>query len=308
MKFDKITGMLLGENVARGSAQLYRQLMAQDGFPEVELKNVPPKTLDQVSKARTLLSASMEDSFLYSILLQLKPYYYYGKGDKRQTLAVDAFNNLYMCIEFIETLTLLELVFVLAHEACHHGYLSTFRLGSKDPHWWNIATDVIINRDLKMNMNRVKARYDAAVKNYDSIKSRDPNARIGTSSAIYALPKTGLYPETVGDKEIMKFVDENDKLWFEIDVTSNRMDAETLYLAIMKKLAGLPGANPPKLFQSQQKAPPGAKSADQNIRIGDLVYNNVAKQYGQVTAIDETTKKVSIEPRTEKEVKEMLGV
>lgn len=47
--------------------------------------------------------------------------------------------------KFAESLTVQQLVFLLAHEAMHVVYAHLARMGDRDPEVWNIATDAVIN-------------------------------------------------------------------------------------------------------------------------------------------------------------------
>ena len=50
--------------------------------------------------------------------------------------------------EFVDKLTVDELIFVCAHEAMHVILLHSYRLGERNPELWNIAGDAVINAAL----------------------------------------------------------------------------------------------------------------------------------------------------------------
>jgi predicted metal-dependent peptidase len=61
------------------------------------------------------------------------------------TMGVNKFGKLYWNPDFVNTLTLNELMGVLAHETLHVATLTFDRQKFRDPKLWNIATDIAIN-------------------------------------------------------------------------------------------------------------------------------------------------------------------
>lgn len=66
------------------------------------------------------------------------------EADWLPTFAVDG-RNIYYNAEFANSLTVNEIVFVLAHEVCHVVYQHLGRRGHRDPLLWNMASDYVIN-------------------------------------------------------------------------------------------------------------------------------------------------------------------
>jgi predicted metal-dependent peptidase len=64
-----------------------------------------------------------------------------------RTMATDHF-NIYYDDNFIESLSIPEIVYVLLHEGTHRQGMHALRLGSRDPVLWNVATDYSINNEL----------------------------------------------------------------------------------------------------------------------------------------------------------------
>lgn len=96
-----------------------------------------------MEKAKTQLVLS--HPFFASILLRGKLI----ESKDIPTAAVDARGTIYYNAEFMNSLSLQEVVFVLAHE-CMHKILQHFlRLGNRDPRRANYAQDAVINDILK---------------------------------------------------------------------------------------------------------------------------------------------------------------
>lgn len=66
------------------------------------------------------------------------------------TAATDG-ENLYYHSEFVNSLSLDELMFVTGHEILHAALTHVFRRGTRDPINWNIACDVVVNQILINN-------------------------------------------------------------------------------------------------------------------------------------------------------------
>ena len=94
---------------------------------------------------RAKVALTLDHPFFASILLKrgLKP------RDDIPTAAVDQRGQIYYNPKFVESLTVPQLVFLLAHEVGHVIYQHAARRGSRDPRNWNIAGDAVINDMLK---------------------------------------------------------------------------------------------------------------------------------------------------------------
>jgi predicted metal-dependent peptidase len=68
--------------------------------------------------------------------------------EKIPTAAVNKAGDLMFNPKFMDSLSIPELVFVLAHETMHVVYGHLARLGNRNPEVWNIATDAVINEFL----------------------------------------------------------------------------------------------------------------------------------------------------------------
>lgn len=96
------------------------------------------KQFDNITKARSRLV--IDHPFFASLLLGMEL-----KEDKSiPTFATDGDSVIYNP-EFSESLSLQELIFVLAHETMHCAFQHMFRRGKRDFARWNIAADYIIN-------------------------------------------------------------------------------------------------------------------------------------------------------------------
>lgn len=100
----------------------------------------PASKLDRAKVALTL-----DHPFFSTILLKrgLKP------RDDIPTAAVDQRGQIYYNPKFVESLTVPQAVFLLAHEVGHVIYQHAARRGNRDPRNWNIAGDAVINDMLK---------------------------------------------------------------------------------------------------------------------------------------------------------------
>lgn len=67
--------------------------------------------------------------------------------DQIPTMGVDGV-HLFYNLKFVESLTIDEVVFVLAHEAHHCFCADMYEVGTRDPELWNIAADIRINEEL----------------------------------------------------------------------------------------------------------------------------------------------------------------
>jgi len=137
---------------------------------------------------RARISLLFENHFIGDILFLLE-----GNiiaTEKVPTVATDG-QYLYANEKFVESLKPEELKACLAHEALHVAFLHTARRGTRDPHAWNIATDMAINPLLKQCGFQLpkNAFFDA----------EDPPR---TAEAIYAeLEKTGVEAALKGGRQ-----------------------------------------------------------------------------------------------------------
>lgn len=69
--------------------------------------------------------------------------------DKVPTAGVDARGNLFVNPKFVDTLSVQQVVFLLAHETMHVVYQHALRENSRNHEVWNIACDAVINPMLK---------------------------------------------------------------------------------------------------------------------------------------------------------------
>jgi predicted metal-dependent peptidase len=67
-----------------------------------------------------------------------------AKGGMPATMATDGY-RIYWWEEFVEALTVPQLMFVIAHEVLHVVFFHMTRRGDRDPKIWNIACDYAIN-------------------------------------------------------------------------------------------------------------------------------------------------------------------
>lgn len=93
---------------------------------------------EKLSKAKAALI--LDNPFFASILLSMP----FVESKEIQTFATDG-ETIKINPEFLETLTVAEITFVLAHETLHCIFEHMMRVGEKDAENWNIATDYIIN-------------------------------------------------------------------------------------------------------------------------------------------------------------------
>lgn len=64
------------------------------------------------------------------------------------TMAVAIDGNIYFDEDFVNSLSEQELMFVILHESLHKAYLHLHRIGKRDPMTWNIACDIIVDREV----------------------------------------------------------------------------------------------------------------------------------------------------------------
>ena len=78
--------------------------------------------------------------------------------------------TIYYNPEYLESLSVEEQTFVLAHEVCHIAFNHILRSEGKAPELWNIATDGVINQFLKRDgLKMIKGGVDIAEAiNYDA--------------------------------------------------------------------------------------------------------------------------------------------
>ncbi len=98
-------------------------------------------TLDKILKARSILI--LDHPFFGSLALRLG----LVEEDKCVSTAVDGINMFYNP-KYIDSLTIKEVVGVVAHEVMHMALGHVWRRGSREYRGWNVATDYTINGNL----------------------------------------------------------------------------------------------------------------------------------------------------------------
>ena len=88
----------------------------------------------------------MRSPFFGSILCKRPPIL----SDKVPTAGVDARGNLFVNPQFVDTLSVRQVMFLLAHETMHIVWQHPAREGRRDHMVWNIACDAIINHMLRV--------------------------------------------------------------------------------------------------------------------------------------------------------------
>jgi predicted metal-dependent peptidase len=99
------------------------------------------KSLDLIAKAKAELI--MTQPFFASLLLPLPLI----EDNSVPTMATDGESILFNS-DWVESLTMKEVLFVLAHEVLHCAFLHMTRRGSRNANRWNIAADYVINETL----------------------------------------------------------------------------------------------------------------------------------------------------------------
>lgn len=103
----------------------------------------PPKHLtDKLSKAKALL---VLDHPFFATTLMKKPIVW---DEKCQTMAVNARGTVFLGPEFVEKLSVNQLIWGLAHECMHYMLLHPVRKGQRKHMPWNWACDAVINDTL----------------------------------------------------------------------------------------------------------------------------------------------------------------
>ena len=109
----------------------------------VSYENLIPR--DKIIKGKTFLNKS--NPFFARIVLNMESEECVDK-EAMPTMGVSQYGKLYWNPDFVNGLTLDELMGVLAHEAMHVATLSFQRKRFRDMQLWNIATDIAINQIL----------------------------------------------------------------------------------------------------------------------------------------------------------------
>lgn len=104
---------------------------------------VPKHLTDKLSKAKALL---VLDHPFFATTLMKKPIVW---DEKIPTMAVNARGTIFLGPEFVEKLSVNQMIFGLAHECMHYMLLHPIRRGSRKMYPWNWATDAVINDMLK---------------------------------------------------------------------------------------------------------------------------------------------------------------
>lgn len=111
---------------------------------------VDPQTYNEAVRLFNRASAQImckSDTAFYSAMLMQLPIVW--TTTVTPTAAVDAKGTLYLNINFVVTLSLQEMVFLLIHECEHLLGLHPVRLAQRNAREWNLATDAVINAHLK---------------------------------------------------------------------------------------------------------------------------------------------------------------
>lgn len=111
--------------------------------------------IDYQSQAQSLFNRASarimcnKDTAFYSAMLMQMPIVW--TTTVTPTAAVDAYSKLYLNPIFVASKTVDEIIFLLIHECEHLLGLHPLRLNNRDPREWNLATDAVINANLKRN-------------------------------------------------------------------------------------------------------------------------------------------------------------
>jgi len=131
---------------------------------------------EKLAKARAIVV--MDEPFFASILLKRKMIEL-----PSGTFAVDARAQIYFNPEFVETLTVGQVVFALVHECLHIVKLDFARVGTRVPRKWNKAGDAWINNYLKGH--NVGEPIDKCI-NCNGGEHIDVDIKADTTEEIYA--------------------------------------------------------------------------------------------------------------------------
>lgn len=140
--------------------------------------------MELISKAKAALI--LDQPFFASILLGLPM----SEDNSIPTMATDG-DSIRYNTKWVSTLTLQEVLFVLAHETLHCAFLHMTRRGDRNPTKWNIAADYVINDVL------VKERIGSMPKGglHDSALVAKGG---GTTEGVYKLLPKGSENKEVG--------------------------------------------------------------------------------------------------------------
>lgn len=235
--------------------------------------------------------------FIGAILRELDIHYIQGNPDCN-TMAVDKYKNIFIDVDFANSLSVPQIIFVLAHEALHHAMESLPRMGGRDPLLWNYATDARINWEL-----------------ISDIELTD----INKAGDVLKAPAEGILCDKNG---IIQFKDKTGKVLLEMNVKDKT--AEEIYYELEKILQGKPpspggssteeddkpweapqppsGGTPPP--QPPDWVPPPWKP-----RMGEPIYNDKTGEYGVITKVNKMGSNVSsveVSPITREQAKTML--
>jgi len=98
-----------------------------------------PKLEDRISTARALLI--LDHPFFGTAVSKRRIIYTLDIP----TAAMSVSGQMYINPQWAEPLSVAQLVFLQAHEACHYMFLHGLRCGARDPECWNWAADAVIN-------------------------------------------------------------------------------------------------------------------------------------------------------------------
>jgi len=105
------------------------------------------KEILSLAKAKLVLNHPFFASLVLGMNIEEKDAEFFAFAPS-PTMATDG-KNIYYFKEFVESLTVNQVVGVLAHEGCHVGFLHHTRRQSRNVTVWNIAADASINPILK---------------------------------------------------------------------------------------------------------------------------------------------------------------
>lgn len=180
----------------------------------------------KVSKAKALL---ILDHPFFGTAVSRRPIQY---GDEVPTAGMSATGQIMLNPEWVEPLTVKEIMFLLAHEAMHYMLSHALRRQHRDHKAWNVACDKVINDTL----------IDAKVGTFIDGGVTLENARFGASEQFYDESDDDMGSGGIGE-DVGDIVDENGQPLD--DATIQQLQAQAKIEAIQNaKLAKQTGKLP----------------------------------------------------------------
>lgn len=180
----------------------------------------------KVSKAKALL---ILDHPFFGTAVSRRPIQY---GDEVPTAGMSATGQIMLNPEWVEPLTVKEIMFLLAHEAMHYMLSHALRRQHRDHKAWNVACDKVINDTL----------IDAKVGTFIDGGVTLENARFGASEQFYDESDDDMGSGGIGE-DVGDIVDENGQPLD--DATVQQLQAQAKIEAIQNaKLAKQTGKLP----------------------------------------------------------------